>query len=145
MPFLFSYGSNHPGQLAERLGHPVKGAAAYASGWIRVFRGYSSNWGGSVATLLPKKSGKTYGYIAKVSEADLQRLDQFEGARYARTPITVTTHDGKEVKAIAYLRKGDEPFVEPPSQSYLEAVAKTVSAFWSDDEEPITAASFPIR
>ena len=64
---LFSYGSNSPKQLAERLGHPVEGRAAYAEGWMRVFRGYSERWQGAVASLLPSRGQKTYGYVAEVS------------------------------------------------------------------------------
>lgn len=143
---LFSYGSNHPGQLAERLGHPVQGKAAFAEGWMRVFRGYSERWEGSVATLVRADGHKTYGYVAEVSPHDLSVLDGYEGSRYTRTQIMVTLMDGTTRSAIVYIRPEGEPFRIPPSRKYVEAIVKTISGFWkSADGKPVRVSSIPIR
>lgn len=143
---LFSYGSNNPRQLAERLGHPVEGQAAYADGWMRVFRGFSERWQGSVASLVKARGKKTYGFVTEVSPHDLSVLDGYEGSRYTRTEIVVTKMDGGKVKAIAYLRDPREPFRLPPSRRYLEAVVSTISAFWSGgDGRTVTVDDIPIR
>jgi hypothetical protein len=49
--YLFSYGSNHPDQLADRLERVVRGYGASLHGYRRVFRGHSQLWGGGVASL----------------------------------------------------------------------------------------------
>ena len=143
---LFSYGSNSPKQLAERLGHPVEGRAAYAEGWMRVFRGYSERWQGAVASLLPSRGQKTYGYVAEVSPHDLSILDGYAGSRYTRTNLVVTRMDGRKQKAVAYLRDPREPFRHRPSRRYLEAVVATISSFWTGkDGKTVTVDDIPIR
>jgi cation transport regulator ChaC len=132
--YLFSYGSNSPRQLAERLGHSVKGVGAYAPGMVRAFRGQSRTWGGGVATLICETGGKAFGYIAEVTEADLAILDRYEGAprNYKQTKVDVVTEDGRKVKAMAYL--ATSTVKTPPSRAYLEAVAETINTFWSNSD-----------
>ena len=132
--YLFSYGSNSPRQLAERLGHSVKGVGAYAPGMVRAFRGQSRPWGGGVATLICEVGGKAFGYIAEVTEADLAILDRYEGAprNYKQTRVDVVTEDGRKVKAMAYL--ATSTVKTPPSRAYLGAVAETINTFWSNSD-----------
>jgi hypothetical protein len=148
---LFCYGSNSPQQLAERLGHPVQAFAAWAEGWQRQFSGWSRGWGGSVATLVKKRGATTYGALALVNWNDIEgALDRYEGypSVYDRQLIKVHCPDVKErgtVDAIAYLHVGI-PAQGPPSRDYLDAVAQTISTFWSgDDGSPVTADDIPIR
>lgn len=146
MPYLFSYGSNNPTQLRQRLGHSVRGEAAYAPGWERVFRGWSNNWGGGVASLEKKREGITYGFIAKVSAADLRTLDRYEGVgsgNYRRHTIDVVTADGKELEAIAYLSTSCT--YNPPTRAYLEAVVKTIGQFWAGDGGRVRVSDIPLR
>jgi cation transport regulator ChaC len=130
--YLFSYGSNSPRQLAERLGRSVRGEGAYAPGMVRAFRGQSRTWGGGgVATLLCEAGGKTFGYITEVTPADLALLDRYEGAprNYKRTKVDVVTEEGRKVKAIAYLATSTQQ--NAPTREYLQAVAETIGTFWS--------------
>ena len=143
--YLFSYGSNSPRQLAERLGHAVTGRAAFVDGYLRAFRGWSNRWEGGVATLIPGR-GKTYGYIAEVTPADLAVLDRYEGVatgNYRRQPLTVTTNDGDVVEAIAYLASSTEK--NAPSRAYKRAVAETISAFWEGSSGPVTEEDITVR
>ena len=142
--YLFSYGSNSPRQLAERLGHPVQGRAASVDGYLRAFRGWSQRWEGGVATLIPGR-GKTYGYIAEVTPADLAVLDRYEGVatgNYYRETMTVTTDDGT-VQAIAYLASSTEK--NAPSRAYKRAVAETIGAFWEGSSGPVTEDDITVR
>ena len=145
--FLFSYGSNNPKQLSERLEYSVRGAqGAYADGWQRVFRGYSRNWGGGVASLLRKSGSTTYGYVAPVTAEDLDILDRYEGVRsgnYKRQQITVTTADGEEIRAVAYISRSRE--FNEPTKAYLRATAKTIGQFWSGSGGPVKVSDIPIR
>jgi len=144
---LFSYGSNHPKQLAERLGHPIVGRGAYIEGWQRVFRGWSDRWDGGVASL-EKKGGTTavtYGYVADVSPADLDRLDRFEGVgngKYKRMGVTVRVPEDyatHTLPAVVYVSTSRT--FNAPSPLYLKAVAKTVGTFWRGAKPE----DFPIR
>jgi len=143
--YLFSYGSNSPRQLAERLGHAVTGRAAFVDDYLRAFRGWSQRWEGGVATLIPGR-GKTYGYIAEVTPADLAVLDRYEGVatgNYYRETMTVTTEDGDTVQAIAYLASSTEK--NAPSRAYKRAVAETIGAFWQGSNGPVTEEDITVR
>ena len=143
--YLFSYGSNSPRQLAERLGHAVKGRAAFVEGHLRAFRGWSNRWEGGVATLIPGR-GKTFGYIAEVTPDDLAILDRYEGVatgNYRRANMQVTTNDGEKVQAIAYLASSTEK--NAPSRAYKRAVAETIGAFWEGSSGPVTEDDITVR
>jgi len=145
MALLFSYGSNHPAQLAERLEHPVETRSAYVDNYARAFRGRSQRWGGGVATLIPQSGARTYGHAADVTPADLRVLDAREGvpASYTRTKLTVKV-DGGTAVAWVYLARSAE--VVPPSRPYLEAIAKTINAHWTGEGgRPVTWRDITVR
>lgn len=146
MTYLFCYGSNGPKQLEERLGYKPVLRAAYAQGYRRYFRGWSTKWQGGVATLL-KEKGQTFGLVAEVDSEDLDRLDIFEGVRsgnYKRAKIDVMVADDngnfKKKKCVVYLSKSKE--FNPPTKKYLQAVLKTISTFW---EVPNGVKDIPVR
>lgn len=141
MPYLFSYGSNHPGQLSERIGYMPPSRAAYLSGFKRVFRGFSRNWGGGVASLEKRAGATVFGYVSQVTSDDLKTLDRYEGVasgNYKRT--TVTLHDG--TRAVAYVSTSRT--FAPPTEAYLKACAKTVGAFWKGARGQVTWKNFDI-
>lgn len=131
MPWLFSYGSNGPAQLAQRLGREVQAYAAYTTGWRRVYRGRSAAWGGGVATLVPR-DWTTYGNAILATDRDLVQLDRYEGAGYARSPlgIVVRLPEG-DVSTLAVAYFSTSPKKTRPSARYLQAVADSVGTFWS--------------
>lgn len=140
---LFSYGSNFPTRLAERLGHGVETWRAYAPGYERVFRGYSTRWGGGVASLLPNPNAETLGHVTRVTAADLRILDAREGVLenetgpYFRTEIPVVIDQGP-TEAQVYIARSNVFYM--PTRAYLEAVAETLGA-WS----PVSWQDIPIR
>lgn len=145
MPLLFCYGSNHPGQLAERLGHATTNTGAYAPGWARVFRGWSERWGGGVASLVGMKDVTTYGYVAQVTASDLETMDVYEGVatgHYDRATIDVVVGSTKK-KATVYLANAREK--NKPSKAYLTAIAKTIGAFWEGSDGPVKPSDITIR
>ncbi len=133
--YLFSYGSNHPDQLKERIGRKVKTFGAYAENMARIFVGHSERWNGGVASL-DKQHGKTvFGLIAEVTSDDLDTLDLYEGVlsgKYKRQKIKVKNQEGKSIDAIAYIAVTKKR--SKPSNKYLEAVAKTIGTHWKDSE-----------
>jgi 8-oxo-dGTP pyrophosphatase MutT (NUDIX family)/gamma-glutamylcyclotransferase (GGCT)/AIG2-like uncharacterized protein YtfP len=138
---LFSYGSNSPQQLAVRLGHPVQGEAAYLPRHRRVFRGWSHNWHGGVASVVPDAGRHVFGYVFEADDDDVEILDQYEGVAtgyYTRNRVTVTLANGDQVAASVYKATSTEP--SKPSRRYLKTIADTVGSFWAGE---ITWRSFP--
>jgi len=132
LPYLFSYGSNHPDQLADRLDREVRSEAAYLPAYGRVFRGWSRGWGGGVASLERDRGRDVYGLVVPVSQADLRLLDSYEGVgsgNYKRKKVKVVLDSGDEVGAVAYVSTSDE--YNPPTKDYLRAVVKTINTHWS--------------
>lgn len=133
---VFCYGSNNPDQLAERIGHRPKMEGAYLEGYHRIFVGFSRKWNGGVGSLEKAPGEIVYGLVAYLSQADIRKLDGFEGwnpdnvnGSTIKENLKITTQDGKPLRAIVYL--GTATNRNPPSRAYREAIAKTISAFWS--------------
>lgn len=145
MTYLFSYGSNHPAQLAERLGHPVLTLPAYLPGFERHFVGWSTKWSGGVASIKKRRGGVVYGLAAQVDEDDLLRMDRFEGVPFAYLRIRAKAVVGGEPKTVVAYRAIDRTFARP-SRSYLEAVARTIGAHWTGEGGArVTADDIKIR
>jgi len=142
--WMFSYGSNSPRQLAERLGHEVKCVPGTAADRQRVYVGHSTGWKGAVATLVVGGGGgHADGGACLVSEADLKTLDRYEGVptKYRRQTIEVDIYPvsrrgagpadrAKErtVSAVAYLAAPGNQKLGIPSLAYLEAVLENMRA-----------------
>jgi len=153
MPLVFSYGSNNPKQLSERIGRRIKGTGAYLPKFGRVFRGWSNNWGGGVASVVPDSSRNVYGYVADVDADELYYLDRKEGVlmrrpKYERISkmVMVRQPNGsyKRKRAQIYVSLSDE--FNPPTRAYLNATAKTIDQFWRGrGDSRITYRDIPIR
>jgi hypothetical protein len=133
--WLFSYGSNSPRQLQERLGHPVKCVPGGATDRERTYVGHSKRWGAAVATLVPARGATALGGACLVSEDDLDVLDQHEGVptKYRRQTIRVAlfpydARKRREITAVAYLAARGNQKLGAPSMEYLEAVLENVNA-----------------
>jgi hypothetical protein len=153
MEYLFSYGSNNPQQLFERLNKKIDIIIpAYYPNHKLAFGSTSKNWLGGVGTMIPIKKNSletnssnlhisrlsnydnVFGYLTMLSKDDLTRLDVFEAVKigkYVRKMIEVITNKGETIMANAYFLT--PKFIDwkgPPSQAYLEAIFKTQSTFW---------------
>lgn len=144
--YLFSYGSNNPKQLEQRLERNLSGVwPAICFGREKAYRGWSNNWGGGVATLNKKKGQSAYGYVLEVSEVDLKKLDRFEGVRsgnYYRTTASITVYDdefedGEMVIECIFYKASSREF-NSPSLDYLKANLKTLNSFWTNKGKKFT-------
>ncbi len=157
--YLFSYGSNNPTQLSERLNKNIDVIIpAYYPNHKLAFGSTSKKWLGGVATMIPSQSLKSFtnntnntniikknlkfknnvfGYLTNVSNTDLKILDKFEAVgigKYMRKIIKVKTIDGDTIQAYAYFLTPEYiKWVEKPSDEYLRAIFKTQYMFWSNE------------
>lgn len=152
MKLLFCFGSNGPAQLNERLGRKVDYTSAYAPDWKRVFRGWSNNWGGGVASLDKGKGFTTYGIAAVVDNDDLDTMDIYEGVRsgnYKRSTLkgffySPEDDDYLESKMVFYKSLSRE--FNEPTKAYLRATVKTINAGWtSSTGDKVKISDIPIR
>lgn len=137
MPYLFNYGSNNLKQLVKRIGKVSETKPGYIENYMRVYGGFSNFWKSSVATLIEKKNSKVYGFIAKVSEKQLDKMDSYEGVSkniYKRNKILVSVGQD-EIECIVYLRQGSENSMKNKfqyvSKKYLQAVKECIEEFWN--------------
>lgn len=124
---VFSFGSNlHDGQLRDRCPDAIAVGPATVQGYRLAFVAHSARWGGAVATLRRAPGCATPGELVLLTDADLARLDGYEGAphvyRRIQVPVSAQTAAGKwrEVTAWTYVRDGDE---DVPSLAYVARIA----------------------
>lgn len=124
---VFSFGSNLcTAQLWDRCPDATIVGSAVLEGHRLAFVGHSGLWGGAVATVRPAAKAEVLGELMLLTDADLARLDGFEGAPhvYRRERVQVRTHsasgEGREVTAWTYTRDGEEA---PPSLTYVARIA----------------------
>lgn len=133
----FAFGSNlDPDQMESRCpDHRVVGLAALHDHRL-AFPLYSERWSGGVASVALAHGLTVWGVLYELSEADVARLDGFEGFKgpgdqhnvYDRQLLTVELvrpDDGsvpRRVRAATYVAHPSNP--SPPSRRYLEAILK---------------------
>ena len=108
--YYFSYASNmdHDQMLKERCpGAKFIGAARLPAWWF-VFDGFSTQWGGAVANIVPSYTDEVWGGLYEISGTQLTILDSYEGYPrfYSRQELMVEKkgEDIAPVKAWVYLR-----------------------------------------
>jgi len=126
--FYFAYGSNlNQRQMAKRCPDFRTVSPAMAFGYRLVFPRPDSQWQGGVAGIVADHEAHIEGAVYKLSDRDLQALDDYEGVadgEYTRTKIQVALRDGDNIEAITYLAnpEPDGPFT--PSWRYLHTIIK---------------------
>ncbi len=123
---VFSYGSNmHPRQMAERCPGSRIVSVAKLHDHRLVFSGHNARWGGGVATIREACRSKVVGVLWRLSPANLNRLDMFEGFPYVydRVAVRVETSSRRPIWCHTYVK--NEFGVEPdtsPSAAYLDVI-----------------------
>lgn len=119
---VFAYGSN---TVAEQMRTRCPSATALAMP-VRLpehrleFVGHSRSWGGAVATVEPCRRASVDGVVYFVSEADLHRLDGYEGAPAVYRRELMLVHGWKHaIWAWVYMHNAVRPGV--PSYRYFAA------------------------
>lgn len=141
---VFSFGSNlSTAQLRARCPDITLACPARLPGYRLAFVGYSARCGGGVATLRRDSKANALGELALLTDADLARLDMFEGSpqvyRRVQVRVRARTAEGneREVTAWAYLRDDQEA---PPSPAYIARVAAGYGRLGYDETAVVAAA-----
>lgn len=129
----FAYGSNlDPRQMRARCPGSVRIGTAVLPNSRLVFAGHSLGWGGAVATLVPAAGVQTPGVLYELEDADLQRLDRFEGCpvNYRRMRRRVQSRAGRLHIALVYVREADPQ--SHPSETYLNVIVSAYHRYGFD-------------
>ena len=103
--FLFSYGSNHTQQLEERLNRsPIQCYKGFIDNYERIFGGNSQTWNGAVASIIETQGEICKGAYCKVSQEELNTLDDME-TTYTRIELPVTTENDTILNAWTYIKE----------------------------------------
>ena len=80
LPVYFAYGSNlEPDQMRARCPGSRVLCRAILPDHVLVFRGFSRDWEGAVATVEPAPGEVVHGVVFEVTPADVESLDRYEG------------------------------------------------------------------
>ena len=117
---VFAFGSNlSRNQMFARC----PSAAPYSKARLRrftlTFGGYSPRWGGGVATIATSRRHTVHGALYVLDEADLLRLDGYEGSGYERTVVEVLAGD-RPLLAWTYRQVSAPPAY--PSSAYIDRI-----------------------
>lgn len=123
----FAYGSNIPSRhMSSRCSDAVEQRRARLDGWALAFSG--------CADVRRREGASVEGAVWMVSDADLRRLDTYEGTSfgdpwsgrhgfYYRVWVDVVTEDGETVRAIMYvMTEQNSRRLAMPSQYYLDVI-----------------------
>ena len=120
--YYFAYGTNlNRKQMLEHCPESKSKFIATLHHYKLVFVGWSRQWRGGVASIRPFRGARAAGAIYEVSEADLKRLDRYEGSDYRRLNVIVNDEDGEPVEAITYI-KTEQAEETKPSLEYLSII-----------------------
>lgn len=128
---VFAYGSNLFGpQMRERCpSHYVIGRAGLG-GHRLAFAGHSARWDGGVATLDEAPTYYAPGLLYALNDAELARLDRFEGSMYERRTMRVR-YRKRLLSAYVYVQRSSA-LLAPPSERYVERIRAGYAAHGFD-------------
>lgn len=107
--YYFAYGSNLSfKQMLKRCPHSTFVAKANLANHQLAFTGYSSRWGGGVATIIKQPGSTVWGVVYALDKDCLTKLDGFEGLRYKvykRKNAVCRFTNGKKRSVHVYIRE----------------------------------------
>ncbi len=139
----FAYGSNlSEVQMRARCPKARPAGRAALRGYRLAFAGYSTLWGGAVATLAPDPRGRVRGVLYELTPADLDALDRWEGHPhyYRRARAMVTDGRRRERKVQLYVMTPEHALGEP-AMEYLVALLRAYVSLGFDVKELLRAAN----
>lgn len=122
--YYFAYGANLSRKvMGERCPGCKPRFTALLHNHKLVFTGWSRQWRGGVATIRPFKGERVPGGVYELTEADLRKLDKFEGYPhdYDRVKVRVNNEYGELIEAVTYVKRGQIEETAP-SPDYLALI-----------------------
>ena len=122
--YYFAYGPNlNRKQLLECCPDSKTRFLATLHNYKLVFVGWSRQWRGGVASIKSFRGERVLGGVYEISEADLRRLDKYEGypTNYNRMKVTVFNENGEAFEAVTYIKSGQLEEASP-SKEYLAVI-----------------------
>ena len=136
----FAYGSNMDAdQMIERCPSTRYVGTAVLPKHRLAFTGYSAARKGAVATVLRHRRHEAHGIVWLISQADLLKLDRFEGTPnvYKRSVMTVELEDSTKIDAFIYKKINKRQGL--PSADYVQNILNGYRMFCLD-AQPVTEA-----
>ena len=100
----FAFGSNMSlDQMLQRCPEAEPAGIARLPGYRLLFSGFSRAWGGAVATVVKAPGSYVPGLLYRLTEADLARLDAFEGAPFVYERRRRRVRDATEAVRVAHV------------------------------------------
>jgi len=122
--YYFAYGTNlNKKTMLECCPDSKPVYIATLPNYKLVFAGWSRQWRGGTASIMPLRGERVRGAVYEISEECLRRLDRHEGypQNYDRLKVTVFDADSEPVEAITYVKTGRLEETAP-SKEYLAVV-----------------------
>ncbi|MFC1587856.1 gamma-glutamylcyclotransferase family protein [Planctomycetota bacterium] len=134
--YYFGYGSNLSlEQMKERCKNSELIGKACLYGFQLDFNCYSRSWEGGVADVVSRKDSSVWGLTYKISEADLQSLDRYEGHPnlYRREILEIVTGNETALKAWVYTVVDKKNYIAPTNKYINIIKAAAVRYDFPDD------------
>ena len=155
---IFCYGSNHPVQIAERLGLELDYVLEHCvpctlRGYKRAYEGVAPFWESkSAATVVKDENSKIDAFAFYMTPDHVRMMDVFEGypSFYERVPVDLMDRNGNHFTGEVYIMNPTGIFTYP-SEKYLERCGMTFMAFHYLHHQPLPEdfdlykTSFPVH
>ena len=122
----FAYASNlSREQMRQRCPSAKPKFSAVLPNYKLIFTGWSREWHGGKATIVPFKGAIVAGAIYEISAEDLRKLDRFEDYpnSYTHLNVMVFNEDDVAVKAVTYVKARQEEETKP-APDYIATIKK---------------------
>jgi gamma-glutamylcyclotransferase (GGCT)/AIG2-like uncharacterized protein YtfP len=120
----FAYASNlSKQQMLQRCPGCKPRFQAVLPHYRLVFSGWSREWKGGTASIIPVRGERVQGAVWDVPEKDVPRLDRCEDYpnTYDKTNVLVLTDTGQAVRAFTYIKRRPAE-VSRPSPEYMAVI-----------------------
>jgi hypothetical protein len=141
--YLFCYGSNSINQIKQRLNidEDIEYFPSYINNYCRIFGGFSKKWSGGVASIYPLLSNKVYGITVKLTNKQLEELDNFEKG-YSKKIVKVYFENDKNYYDTYVYIKDNITFSALPSITYLDAINSMLNNRYPDHDHKSSNNSY---
>lgn len=129
--YYFAYGSNMSrSQMKSRCPDSKLIGSGVLKSYRLDFLEFSNRWQGGCADVIPDPNSEVWGLVYKISTADIDRLDKFEGNLifYTRAALVIDLNESNKLTAEVYMLVNKKFFI-PPTKEYLDILVEAANTF----------------